>query len=63
MYEGVLLYQERVVVQNQLRLLLLKGLYAAKQVVSFMEERAHAIIIFPWITHHICTKRKSIFVY
>ena len=63
MYEEVLLYPERVVVPNPLRLLLLKSLYAAKQIVSSMEERVHAIIMFPWITHHICTRRKSILVY
>ena len=57
--KGLLLYKKRVEVPLPLRPLVGKGLYAAKQVVSSMKKRAHAVIVWPGISNVILTTRKS----
>ena len=54
----VLLNQERAEVPNHLGQCVLNSLREAKQGVSSMEKRAHAIIVWPRKSHDIRTMRK-----
>ena len=58
-YEGVLLYQDRVVVLNRLRPHVLKNLHAAREGVSSMEQRAQAYMFWPEITYDTHTTRSK----
>ena len=51
--EGVLLYQDSVVVPPSLRHRVLQNLHAAHQGTSSMEQRAHAIVYWPGISKDI----------
>ena len=48
--EGVILYQDRVVVPLSLRETILQGLHSAHQGVSAMQARAQAIVFWPGMT-------------
>ncbi|XP_068695963.1 uncharacterized protein [Montipora foliosa] len=51
--EGVLLYQDRVVVPSSLRSHVLQNLHAAHQGTSMMEQRARAIVYWPGMSSDI----------
>lgn len=51
--DGVVVYEDRVVVPPSLRRLVLESLHSAHQGVSAMELRAHAIIFWPGMTSDI----------
>ena len=55
--EGVLLYQDRVVIPPSLRQQVLKHLHAAHQGTSTMEQRARAIVYWPGMTQDIREER------
>lgn len=58
-HEGVLLYQDRVVVPSSLRPQLLKHLHAAHQGTSAMEHRARAIVFWPGMSKDIRATREG----
>lgn len=58
-YEGVLLYQDRVVVPPSLRHRVLQHLHAAHQGTSSMEQRARSIVYWPGMTKDIRQIRDS----
>ena len=45
--EGVILYQDRVIVPSSLRPTIIQGLYSAHQGVSSMQARAKSIVFWP----------------
>ena len=51
--EGVLLYQDRVIVPSSLRARVLQNLHAAHQGTSMMEQRARAIVYWPGMSTDI----------
>ena len=51
--EGVLLYQDRVIVPSSLRSRVLQNLHAAHQGTSMMEQRARAIVYWPGMSKDI----------
>ena len=51
--EGVLLYQDRVIVPTSLRSRVLQNLHAAHQGTSMMEQRARAIVYWPGMSKDI----------
>ena len=51
--EGVLLYQDRVIVPSSLRSRVLQNLHAAHQGTSMMEQRARAIVYWPGMSTDI----------
>ena len=55
--EGVILYQDRVVVPSSLRGTILQGLHAAHQGVSAMQSRAQSIVFWPGMTLDIQNTR------
>jgi hypothetical protein len=57
-HEGVLLYQDRVVVPSSLRKRILQHLHAAHQGTSPMEQRARSIVYWLGISHDIHDTRK-----
>ena len=57
-HEGVLLYQDRVVVPSSLRKRILQHLHAAHQGTSAMEQRARSIVYWPGMSHDIHETRK-----
>ena len=57
--EGVLLYQDRVVVPPSLRRRVLQNLHAAHQGTSSMEQRARAIVYWPGISKDIRETREG----
>ena len=57
--EGVLLYQDRVVVPPSLRRRVLQNLHAAHQGTSSMEQRAYAIVYWPGISKDIRETREG----
>ena len=57
--EGVLLYQDRVVVPPSLRHRVLQNLHAAHQGTSSMEQRARAIVYWPGISKDIRETREG----
>ena len=48
--DGVILYQDRVVVPSSLRKVILQGLHSAHQGVSAMQSRAQSIVFWPGMT-------------
>ena len=58
-HEGVLLYQDRVVVPSSLRPQILKHLHAAHQGTSAMERRARAIVFWPGMSKEIRETREG----
>ena len=56
--EGVLLYQNSVVVPSSLRRRVLQHLHAAHQGLSIMEQRARAIVYWPGMSKDICATRE-----
>ena len=57
--DGVLLYNDRVVIPPALRSKVLEILHAAHQGISAMESRARAIVFWPGLTDDIRTQRNS----
>ena len=57
--DGVLLYQDRVVIPASLRRRVLQHLHAAHQGTSAMEQRARAIVYWPGMSTDIRTTRAS----
>lgn len=57
--EGVLLYQDRVVVPSSLRRRVLQHLHAAHQGTSTMEQRARAIVYWPGMSKDIRETREG----
>ena len=57
--EGVLLYQDRVIVPPSLRRRVLQNLHAAHQGTSSMEQRARAIVYWPGISKDIRETREG----
>ena len=57
--EGILLYQDRVVVPPSLRRQVLQHLHAAHQGISTMEQRARAIMYWPGMSKDIRDTRES----
>ena len=55
--DGVILYQDRVVVPPALRRRVMDHLHAAHQGTSSMEQRARAIVYWPGMTRDICDTR------
>ena len=58
-HEGVLLYQDRVVVPSSLRPQILKHLHAAHQGTSAMERRTRAIVFWPGMSKDIRKMREG----
>ena len=58
-HEGVIMYQDRVVVPKSLRKIALENLHGAHQGVSTMELRASKIMFWPGITEDIRQKRSA----
>ena len=58
-HEGVLLYQDRVVVPTSLRSRVLQYLHAAQQGTSTMEQRARAIVYWPGMSKDIRDTRDA----
>ena len=58
-HDGVLLYQDRVIVPTSLRRRILQHLHAAHQGVSSMENRARAIVYWPGMSNDIRDTRES----
>ena len=58
-HEGVILYQDRVVIPESLRNIALENLHAAHQGVSSMEVRASKIMFWPGMTDDIRLKRAA----
>ena len=56
--EGVLLYQDRVIVPSSLRSRILQNLHAAHQGTSMMEQRARAIVYWPGMSRDIRDTRE-----
>ena len=56
--DGVVMYQDRVVIPKSLRHIVLDSLHAAHQGVSSMQMRAQAIVFWPGMTHDIYEKRQ-----
>ena len=48
--DGVILYQDRVVIPSSLRKVILQGLHSAHQGVSAMQSRAQSIVFWPGMT-------------
>ena len=59
MLEGVIMYQDRVVVPTKFRKAVLDTLHAAHQGVSSMQMRAQAIVFWPGITRDIMERRSA----
>ena len=57
--DGVILYQDRVVVPPSLRKVILQGLHSAHQGVSAMQSRAQSIIFWPGMTLDIQETRSK----
>ncbi|KAL9972701.1 hypothetical protein ACROYT_G019061 [Oculina patagonica] len=57
-HEGVLLYQDRVIVPSSLRSRVLQTLHAAHQGTSMMEQRARAIVYWPGMSKDIRDTRE-----
>ena len=55
--EGVLLYQDRVILPSSLRSHVLQHLHAAHQGTSMMAQRARAIVYWPGMSTDICNTR------
>ena len=55
--EGVVMYQDRVVVPSRLRPVVVQHLHAAHQGVSSMEQRAHSMVFWPGMTADIRSVR------
>ena len=58
-HDGVLLYQDRVVVPSSLRNRILRHLHVAHQGTSTMEQRAQAIVYWPGMSQDIRETRKG----
>ena len=58
-HEGVIMYQDRVVVPKSLRKIALENLHGAHQGISTMELRASKIMFWPGITEDIRQKRAT----
>ena len=57
--DGVILYQDRVIVPSSLRKVILQGLHSAHQGVSAMQSRAQSIVFWPGMTLDIQETRSK----
>ena len=58
-HDGVIMYQDRILVPRTLRSRILQHLHAAHQGISAMEQRARAIVYWPGMTVDKCTTRET----
>ena len=61
--DKVLMYQDRVIIPNKLRQIVLESLHAADQGVPSMQMRSQAIVFCPGMTHDIYQKSQRCYDY
>jgi hypothetical protein len=59
LHDGVILYQDRVVVPSSLRDKVVQSLHSAHQITSTMEQRARATVYWPGMSHDIQASRSN----